>query len=132
MKVRYKSGYKYQIAETFRCQTDIYPEETLCSPFMELNVDGLLTLFPGYACDGPSGPTFDTKSFMRAAFVHDAIYQFMREGVLSISRKKADELLRRICIEDGMCKVRAWWVYQGVRIGAERAAHEIKPVMEAP
>jgi len=131
MKVRYKSGYKYQIAETFRCQTDIYPEETLTSPFMELNTDGLLTLFSGYASDGPSGPTFDTRTFMRAAFVHDALYQFIREGA-DISRKKADELLRKICVEDGMWKVRAWWVYQGVRLGAEHASHEVKPIKEAP
>lgn len=131
MKVKYKSGYKYQIAETFQYQTDVYPAETLTSPFMELNVDGLLTLFSGYASDGPSGPTFDTKSFMRGAFVHDALYQFIREGA-DISRKKADEILRQICIEDGMWKVRAWWVYQGVRIGAGRAAHTVKQVMEAP
>ena len=131
MKVRYKAGYKYQVAEAFHYQTDIFPETELTGQFMRLSTNGILTLLPGYASDGPSGPTFDTKSFMRAAFVHDALYQFIREGA-DISRKKADEILRRICIEDGMWKVRAWWVYQGVRIGAEHSSHTHKPVMEAP
>jgi len=40
--------------------------------------------------------------------VHDALYQLMRLKLLPASlRETADMLLRRICIEDGMCRLRA-------------------------
>ena len=42
----------------------------------------------------------------------------MREGYLDAKewRLYADEQLRRICLEDGMSKFRAWYVYRAVRI----------------
>jgi hypothetical protein len=55
--------------------------------------------------------------------VHDALYQLMREKVLSPqARLRADEILRDICLEDGMSKVRAWWVFKGVRVGARKSS----------
>jgi len=76
----------------------------------------ILTLMKGYACDGPSGPTVDTEDFMRGSFVHDALYQLIREGVLGKSfRKKADKILYRLCREDGMPWFRAQYVYRAVR-----------------
>ncbi len=55
--------------------------------------------------------------------VHDALYQLMREGVLPQHvRERADEILKEICIKDGMSKAHAWWVYQGVRIGGAISA----------
>ena len=60
----------------------------------------------GYGRDGPSGPTLDTRDFIRGSLVHDALYQLMREGLL-------DHSIHR---EDGMTALRAWWVYQGVRL----------------
>lgn len=70
-----------------------------------------------YAWDGPSGPTIDTESFMRGSLVHDALYQLIREGYLDkkVWRPYADKLLRKICLEDGMSKFRAWYVYHSVR-----------------
>lgn len=61
---------------------------------------------------------------MRGSLVHDALYQLMRERHLDYKehRQYADELLRDICLEDGMSRVRAWWVYQAVHIFAEMAA----------
>lgn len=74
-------------------------------------------------CDGPSGPTIDTKEFMRGAFVHDALYQLIREGhLLMRDRKQADKILRRMCIEDGMSRFRAWYVYEAVSRFAKWAA----------
>jgi hypothetical protein len=79
--------------------------------------NGVLFIYPHYAWDGPSGPTFDTKTFMRGSLVHDAICQMCEEGHLPKSaRKLGDELLRKICIEDGMNKFRAWYVYNAVRM----------------
>lgn len=84
---------------------------------------GLLTMKKGYAWDGPSGPTIDTKNFMRGSLVHDALYQLMRNGQLAPQwREGADQELRRICREDGMNRFRAWYVLQGVRKGAGFAA----------
>jgi hypothetical protein len=47
----------------------------------------------------------------------------MREGVLPQGfRKRADEILRDVCIEDGMSKVYAGWVYRCVRFGGASSA----------
>ena len=84
--------------------------------FVELGTDGWLKIHAGYAWDGPSGPTVDTRNFMRGSLVHDALYQLMRERHIDRDKWKdtADKLLRQMCLEDGMSTVRAWWVYHGV------------------
>jgi len=70
----------------------------------------------GYAWDGPSGPTLDTRSFMVGAMVHDVLYQAIREGYLASSyRKTADSVLYRLCREAGMPPWRAWYVHHFVR-----------------
>lgn len=62
----------------------------------------------GYAWDGASGPTWDTESSQRASLVHDALYQLIRVGILSMNdRISADKELERIAVEDGMWKWRA-------------------------
>ncbi len=85
--------------------------------FVKIFANGALWLDAGYACDGPSGPTWDTEGFMRGAFVHDALYQLMRERVLDykLHRKQADLVLHRLCRKDGMSRFRAWYVYRLVR-----------------
>jgi hypothetical protein len=86
--------------------------------------------------DGPSGPTIDSLTFMRGSLVHDALYQLMRENHLNHSeyREPADRVLQKICKEDGMWSLRAWWVYHGVRLFADPAADpaDKKPVTRAP
>jgi hypothetical protein len=121
--IRYRSGYKYQLAETYAVETVIRPAEKIVTDFIVLEPDGLLAMQAGYAWDGPSGPTIDTKSFMRGSLVHDAFYQLMRNGYLPATcREDADQELHRICREDGMCRFRAWYVLLGVRHGAGFAA----------
>jgi hypothetical protein len=134
--VSYKKGYKYQIVEEFQENIDIRPSEDIDSDYIDLTSEGRLTLKSGYAWDGPSGPTFDTRNFMRGSLVHDALYQLMREEHLDreIYRKPADDLLRMMCRQDGMWWLRAWWVYLAVRWWADPAAdpsHK-KPVIHAP
>lgn len=117
--------YKYQLTEPFVCDTDfkLLNDVVSSGSFISLTAAGLLTIKAGYACDGPSGPTIDTSNFMRAAFVHDALYQLIREGLLASQfRRPADKLLRAMCLEDGMSRVRAWWVYWGVRLGGASSA----------
>jgi hypothetical protein len=91
--------------------------------WVRLNRQGELTLKTAYAWDGPSGPAIDSKNFMRGSLVHDALYQLMRLKLLPQGfRKQADEILWMICLEDGMSKVRADYVYQAVRAFAAPAA----------
>ena len=79
--VKYRSGYKYQVAETFTLQTTIkYFTVATDSGRVRLNSLGVLTIVEGYATDGPSGPTLDRKENMIAGVGHDALYQLMREG----------------------------------------------------
>jgi hypothetical protein len=132
--IKYKAGYKYQLVEGDSWQTDIIPEQPIDEPFYSLDMNGLLTAKPGYAWDGPSGPTIDTHTFMRGSLFHDICYQMMREGLISRNgnRTKSDKLLREVCLFDGMWKVRAWWVYKGVRKGAERSSIVGRPILTAP
>lgn len=121
--MKYKSGYKYQLVEDCNIEIDICAPINAIGKYIHLDTSGNLTIKAGYAWDGPSGPTIDTKTFMRASLVHDALYQLMREDLLSqLFRERADEELRRICILDGMWKVRAWWVHKGVRFGGLKSA----------
>jgi len=132
-KVRYRNltSYKYQVMHDYTIQIDLKPFKRVrpkVARFLSFSPKGLLTIKMYYAWDGPSGPTVDTRDFMRGSLVHDALYQLMREGVLDykVHRQRADEILRELCLEDGMCKFRAWYVYQAVHLFAEGGAHPRK------
>lgn len=136
-KILYKSGYKYQLVEKYiitipeLMDLDRKPINT---SYIDLLNNGWLKIHSGYAFDGPSGPTIDTKNFMRGSLIHDVIYQLIRIGKLPITyRQRADELLREMCIHDGMSAFRARYVYWGCRWFAKRAASgKPKKVIEAP
>ncbi|OHD24880.1 MAG: hypothetical protein A2Y38_16240 [Spirochaetes bacterium GWB1_59_5] len=132
--IKYRDGYRYQLAEGYAVQTAIFPPRHIATDFIILATNGMLIINGGYAWDGPSGPSFDSKNFMRGSLVHDALYQLMREGKLSERwREMADRKLQRICIEDGMWKIRAWWVYRAVRdFGGSSAAVCKQTILEAP
>ncbi|AXR59861.1 DUF1353 domain-containing protein [Leptospira mayottensis] len=116
-------NYKYQLVKPYSFQTTILTNTPIqieiprARVFVNLNQEGLLDINAGYAWDGPSGPTIDTKTFIRASLVHDALYQLMREEKLDRIkyREDADQLLKRICLEDGMNSFRAAYVYKFVR-----------------
>ena len=134
--IAYKGGYKYQLKQTYTIKIPVIPPAAIHTEYISLEVNGELTLKEGYAWDGPSGPTIDTRSFMRGSLVHDALYQLMRESRLPNEeyREAADKALRAICREDGMWSVRAWWVYHGVRLFGDPAADpaDRRPVTYAP
>lgn len=115
--IAYRSGYKYQLRLPYRDRIEIRPPAPIRTRFIRLDLDGSLEIEAGYAWDGPSGPSIDTANFMRGSLVHDALYQLMREGYLdaAVHRLQADRTLRRMCIEDGMSRLRAAWVYFFVR-----------------
>ena len=118
--------YKYQLMIEYTHATNLRIDEDLAAvdDFVRLTKKGEITLKKTYAWDGPSGPTIDTKNFMRGSLVHDGLYQLMRDGLLDHERYRedADKILRAICEEDGMSKVRAWYVYQSVRLFGGSAA----------
>jgi hypothetical protein len=132
--MKYKAGYKYQLHQDESVFTGITPEAQIDGAFYTLCTSGLLTVKAGYAWDGPSGPTFDTKSFMRGSLFHDALYQMMGEGKLSVEkwRKLADKVLVDVCKADGMTAIRRAWVYAGVRVGGGSIASSPDIVLEAP
>jgi hypothetical protein len=123
-QIRYRSGYKYQLTEAYSVKVSVIPQEPIKTGFVALGTDGTLAIRRGYAWDGPSGPTIDTKNFMRGSLVHDALYQLMRDAGLSKDqwRDEADLELKRICLEDGMTRLRAWWVHRGARLGGDPSA----------
>ncbi len=132
----YKGGYKYQLKQAYRVQIGIRPNPPIVTEYIQLDSAGNLQLREGYAWDGPSGPTIDTLDFMRGSLVHDALYQLMRDNKLDHDtyRETADRILQSICREDGMSALRAWWVYQGVRLFGKPSADpaDAHPLTRAP
>jgi|AntRauTorcE11897_2_1112592.scaffolds.fasta_scaffold00003_10 hypothetical protein len=123
--------YKYTLVDSFSRKIEIETDHKLGNDFLYLDENGILFISKGYSWDGPSGPTIDTKNFMQGSLVHDALYQLMREKHLDLKyRKYADELLRTMCIEDRMSKLRALFVYWAVRIFGESSA--IPDTQKAP
>ena len=61
---------------------------------------------------------------MRASLVHDAMYQLIRLKLLPEYpyRKLADQLMRDLCLADGMLAPKAWVAYWLVRAFASPAA----------
>lgn len=124
-KIKYKGGYKYQLVEKYSLHIpiDTSREMIWAAGLASMSRTGFLKLEAGYAWNGPSGPTIDTKNFIRGSLVHDAMYQMIRHGMLDTqyhskddARKIADKTLRKICKEDGMSSIRASWVYYAVRL----------------
>jgi hypothetical protein len=127
MKYRKLKGYKYQLAESYTHDLPAVFHDEICdTPFLIL-VNGHLLIKEGYAWDGPSGPTIDTKDFMAGSLVHDALYQLIRTGQLQHKhRKAADQALYAICRQAGMGRIRAWYVYNAVRFFGARSARPRK------
>ena len=134
--IRYRSGYKYQLVEQYSVQVSVRPDSDIKTDYIDFDLSGGLIIKRGYAWDGPSGPTIDTANFMRGSLVHDALYQLMRNDRLSKDRwrNETDLELRRMCRQDGMSRLRAWWVYRGLKHFGDPAAspEQRKPVKMAP
>jgi len=127
MKYKLLGNYKYQNLDTLTILTEIKIVGNTGNPYVNITADGLLTINKGYSWDGPSGPTIDTKTFIRGSLIHDALYQLMREGYIDDEhRDYADRLLRKICIEAGMNKFRAWYVYISLKWFGEKNTKPIK------
>ena len=116
MNIKYRKGFKYQLMEAVAVQTSVTPFDDIATDFYEILSTGLVVIKKGYAWDGPSGPTIDSKTFMRGSLVHDVFYQAMRTGMLGWKHKAVADLeLYKICREDGMHRFRARYVLKAVQ-----------------
>jgi len=115
-KIVYRKGFKYQLDVDYTVKVPIYPDRKIELRFIDLDTDGTLLIRGGYAWDGPSGPTLDTKDTMRASLVHDALYQLIRGKYIEQSKYRtvADQLLHTIGRADGMGRFRAWYFLKSV------------------
>ena len=122
--VRYRSDYKYQLADSYKITISITPKTNIETAFIDLDIDGNLLVKEGYAWDGPSGPVKDTEENMRASLVHDALYQLMRNKELSsrTHRRAADQLFKDLCKADGVSNFRASVYYKALRKFGKPAA----------
>jgi hypothetical protein len=134
MKLKYVEGFKYQLAKELIVCTGILGQ-SIIDDYFQLFPDGTLIVRKGYAWDGASGPTFDTKSSMRASLVHDALCQMMRDGRLSFTfQDQVNELFRQHCIEDGMWEWRAaiWHAAVEFANAGDPSQGPDRKVLEAP
>lgn len=109
----YQKVQGFRVYETWSYQTNIAPDIIIETPYVDLR-QGLLVPKRGF-CFEPSGPTFKTKNFMRPSCLHDAGYWLMCHGFLDHKWKAlVDQLMREVCLEDGMSQIRAGWCYSAV------------------
>ncbi len=134
--IRYRSDYKYQLAEGYEVKTLIRPKAAISTDYIDLDIAGNLLIKKSYAWDGPSGPVKDTSENMRASLVHDALYQLMRIKELNTRtyRKTADIQFMVICKEDGVSSRTANLWYRGLRRFGKPAAspQNKKKIARAP
>lgn len=131
----FREGYKYQVSRIYRIKLAIRPIAEVRLPLVEMDLDGELRILPGYAWNGASGPTWDTLNSMAGSLVHDVIYQLIRLGHIAPECKEyGDAVLRDICVEDGMMKLRAnYWRWAVVTFGAGSCRPSAEPPeMAAP
>lgn len=110
--IKYRKGtYKYQLAEDYSVKTPI-TGHVVDKEYYALDLDGTLTVKRGYAWDGASGPTFDTKSAMRPSLCHDAFCQMLNRKQIPFDRtvqRAVHDFFYQQLIEDGMWSWRAWY-----------------------
>lgn len=121
--IKYSKGHKYQLKRDAWFQTAIIGFSGHTG-YIELKPDGRLLILAGYAWDGPSGPTIDTRSSLRGSLLHDALYQLIRLEILPRKyRQTADHEAARRWLADGMWKVRVWVWTKLLNKHAATAAH---------
>jgi hypothetical protein len=96
LEYRKTKGYKYLVAAAYRCAVPELTGITIHNRWFSVE-SGEMTVQPGYAWDGASGPTIDTPATMKASLVHDVGYQCVRAGLLPAEyRGTFDSILFRM------------------------------------
>ena len=121
--MKYRKGYKYQLAEDEELQTLFRPDEIIYTTRIILYPNGKLLIRDGYAWDGTSGPVIDRKTNMRGSCGHDALYQLMRMGLLDYHLwRMADRDFARWIWEDGAWAITAKIDLIGLKLARGKAA----------
>lgn len=111
--MQYQKVQGFRVYKIWSYPTGVEPGLIIRTYYIDL-VLGELFMKKGF-CFEPSGPTFKTKNFMQGSCVHDALYWLMCHGYLSHKWKhEADRLMRQICLEDGMSRIRSRWCFEAV------------------
>jgi hypothetical protein len=138
-ELRYQDGYKYRTRATWAVLTPFSGMAARIdsgdgTPWVELRQDGALIIREGYAWDGASGPTIDTRSAIIPSLVHDALYQLARAGKLPpLERGRIDDYFGDLCVACGMWRWRAALWRRGLRIGAASSyAQQPERILVAP
>jgi hypothetical protein len=130
----YEEGYKYQLAQDCLLMTPICGYHCTI-PFAELQTDGSLLLLKGFAWDGASGLTIDTKSSQRGSAGHDALYRMLRANLIPHNPcfHLANKFLCEQCKIDGMWHWRAnAWFRAVEKFGDAYAAVQPDKILIAP
>lgn len=137
MKYTKLTSYKYKLQEDLEVEIPELTKYEVLHDYFSMN-DGKIYIKKGYAWDGVSGPTIDTKSTFVAGLVHDALYQGMRENLLPASEKiTADKIFRRLLRNNGMTWFRSWYFYHAVKwfgkshVKSKKHGEEMYQVFEA-
>jgi len=146
--IQYKEGFRFQLTKDTFTQTAIKPLDDIITEYIELYQNGFMILKWGYASDGPSGPcrwiadrmpTWIRKKYLKTiicgAFFHDGLYELIRKDLLiPYWRDQSDLEFKRINLNCGMSKARAWWTHKAVSRGGGSAANpkKKKPTLTAP
>lgn len=104
----HKGKAKYQLVEDYVIDIEFSQAVDIEANLVKLSANGTLTVGTGFAWDGVTGLAFDTRNFMRASLVHDALYHLLRQtGTNPKLHEKADELFLTIAKIDGVHPLRA-------------------------
>lgn len=136
MKYTKITSYKYELHDDFEISLPELPDFTFSHEYFGLHRKKLYVC-KGYAWDGVSGPTIDTKDTFVGGLVHDVLYQAIREGFLPPETKSiADKIFHRLLLEHGMNRFRAKYFYLGVKwfgkshIKTKKDGEEMEQVFE--
>jgi len=113
----YSKGFKYQVREyDFEVFVGDWGQtDDIDTKWIKLTIDGWLTIRVGYAWDGCSGPTIDSRKSMRGGAIHDAGYELIRKRFLPAKSKgPVDNTLHGYLLADNMWQFRADYYYWGV------------------
>ena len=103
---------KYTVDFAVTIRTIVYPPETVKTRLLTLTTHGDLTIGQGWQFDGATWIPDRTKTVMRAAMCHDAIYELIRQGRLEKAMQgQADSCFLCMCMEDGIPRWRANFYY---------------------
>jgi hypothetical protein len=118
MELKDSKKYKYELLKDYFYKCDFLAQLPDFCHLYFVKVDSTLIVRNGYQWDGPSGPTIDDDTNIRASLIHDALYQSMRTRLIAKTfkfRRVIDKIFSAILKEDGMGFIRRTCYFYSVR-----------------